>query len=106
MKSYFEDKPATGEDMAAYTKRLEAEGQREIYIRKALRTHFELKVEEAIAACAGLSAARHLELKELRSRFPDMNENRLAWKISKTLTISKEDALVWAQTIIAEEDGA
>jgi len=105
MSGYFDDKPNAGEDLATYTKRLEAEGQREIYIRKALRTHFDLKIDEAIAACSELSAARHLELKELRGRFPDMNENRLAWKISKTLTIPKEDARVWAQTLIAEEGG-
>ena len=106
MSGYFDDTPTTDEDLASYTKRLEAEGQREIYIRKALRTHYELNIKDAIAACSGLSAARHLELKELRGRFPDMNENRLAWKISKTLTIPKEDALIWAQTLIAEEDGA
>ena len=105
MNSYFDDKPAEDEDLAAYTKRLEAEGQREIYIRKAQRTHFGLNVAQTIAACCDLSAARHLELKDLRSRFPTLNENRLTWKISQSLTISKEEARVWAQTIIAQEGG-
>lgn len=98
--------PETGEDMSRYIKRLEAEGLREITIRKALRAHFNLSVAEVIAACATLSVARELELKDLRRRFPTLNENRLTWKISQTLTIPKEDARVWAQTILAEEGEA
>lgn len=103
MKNYQTDAPAPGEKLAAYVKRLEAEGQREIYIRKAIRAHFDLNIEDAIAACSDLSTARHLELTELRGRNPNLNENRLAWKISKSLTISKADALVWAKTIILDE---
>jgi len=105
MSSYLEDKPNPGETVATYTTRLEAAGQREIYIRKALKTHFGLEIKDVIAACAGLSMARHLELQDLRARFPDLNENRFAWKISKTLTIPKEQALTWAQTILAQEGG-
>jgi len=103
MTDFQENIPAAGEELAAYTKRLEAEGQREIYIRKAQRAHFGLSIDETIAACAKLSAARHLELQELRSRFPSLNENRLTWKISQTLTIPKDEARIWAQTIIAQE---
>ncbi|MCP5087015.1 MAG: hypothetical protein GY952_09475 [Rhodobacteraceae bacterium] len=103
MSDYNSDKPKVDEAQAAYAKRLEAEGQREIYVRKALRAHFGLTRRETVAVCADLPQARHLELLELRSRFPKLNENRLAWRISKSLTIPKEEALVWAQTIIAEE---
>jgi len=106
MSDYQLDKPNAGEDKSAYGMRLQAEGQRELYIRKALRAHFGLGIDETIAICADLPKARLLELKELRRRFPDMNENRLAWKISKSLTIPKEDALVWAQTLIAKEGKA
>lgn len=103
MSDHLTDKPTTREGLATYIKRLEAEGQREIYIRKAIMAHFDLKIDAAIAACSGLSSARHRELSELRARFPDLNENRFAWKISKSLTISKEDALIWAQTILLAE---
>jgi hypothetical protein len=106
MSDYQSDKPNAGEDKSAYGRRLQAEGQRELYIRKALRAHFGLGIDETIAICADLPKARLLELKELRRRFPDLNENRLAWKISKSLTIPKEDALVWAQTLIAKEGKA
>jgi hypothetical protein len=98
------DLPKSGETITAYAKRLDAKGQRELFIRKALRTHFDLSIDETITACNALSNARNLELQSLRKRFPDLNENRFAWKISKTLTIPKEDALIWAQTIIAGED--
>jgi len=106
MSDYLMDKPDVGESAAAYGKRLQAEGQRELYIRKALRTHLELNIDEVIAICGKLPAARLLELKQLRGRFPDLTENRLAWKISKSLTIPKEDALVWAKKLIAKEGGA
>ena len=106
MNDHMTDKPNADEDQSAYGKRLEAEGQRELYIRKALRAHFGLTIDETITACGGLPAARLLELKALRGRFPALNENRLAWKISKSLTIPKEDALIWAQTLIAKEGGA
>ena len=106
MSDYQLDKPDVGESKANYGKRLQSEGQRELYIRKALREHFGLSIDETIAICAKLPAARLQELKELRSRFPDLNENRLAWKISKSLTIDKADALTWAQTIITKEGKA
>lgn len=106
MNDYQTDKPTSDEDVAAYVKRLEAQGQREIYIRKALKAHFGLDIQDIIAACAHLKRARRLELTALRARNPQLNENRFAWKISKALTISKDDALVWAQTILAAEGEA
>ncbi|MBL4749857.1 MAG: hypothetical protein JKX71_04610 [Amylibacter sp.] len=106
MMDYQSDTPKQDETQKAYAKRLEAEGQREIYIRKALRAHWGLTIDQTILACAALPEARNRELQDLRSRFPTLNENRFAWKISKSLTISKQDALVWAQTILAAEGNA
>ncbi len=106
MTDYQTDIPKQGETQKAYAKRLEAEGQREIYIRKALREHLGLTIEEIILVCSELPEARNRELQDLRSRFPTLSENRFAWKISKSLTISKEDALVWSQTILAAEGSA
>ena len=100
------DAPNANESKLAYGKRLQAQGLRELYIRKALRAHFELEIDETIAICAKLPGARFLELQQMRRRFPDLNENRLAWKISKSLTISKEDALGWAQKLIVNEGKA
>jgi len=100
------DVPKQGETQKAYAKRLEAEGQREIYVRKALREHWGLTVEETILACSALPEARNRELQDLRSRFPTLSENRFAWRISRSLTLSKEDALVWSQTILAAEGSA
>lgn len=106
MSDYETDLPNTDESDAAYGKRLQADGQRELYIRKALRAHFGLEIGEAIAICAKLPAARLLELKELRGRFPDLNENRFAWKISKSLTLPKEEGLKWAHKIFVKEGKA
>jgi len=106
MTDHMTDTPDMGESKTAYGKRLQKEGQRELYIRKALREHFDLSIDETIRQCKALPKARLLELKELRKRFPDLNENRLAWKISKSLTIPKEDALKWAQTLTAKEGNA
>lgn len=103
MSDYQTDTPKSGEDVAAYVKRLEAQGQREIYIRKALKAHFGLDIQAVIAACSHLKRARRLELIALRARNSQLTENRFAWKISKALTISKDDALIWAQTILSEE---
>ena len=100
------DAPNANESKLAYGKRLQAQGLRELYIRKALKTHFDLDIDATIAICTKLRGARFLELQQLRRRFPDLNENRLAWKISKSLTIPKEDALDWAQKIIANEGKA
>lgn len=106
MSDFITDTPMGNETELNYGKRLQKQGQRELYIRKALREHFALDINEAIAVCDKLPTARLLELRELRARFPDLNENRLAWKISKSLTLSKPDALTWAQTVIAKEGGA
>jgi hypothetical protein len=106
MMDYQSDAPKQNETQKAYAKRLEAEGQREIYIRKALREHYELAIEEIIQVCSELPEARNRELQDLRSRFPTLSENRFAWKISKSLTISKEVALVWSQTILTAEGSA
>lgn len=106
MSDYETDTPKADETPAAYGKRLQADGQRELYIRKALRAHFGLEIEETIAICSKLPAARLLELKQLRGRFSDLNENRLAWKISKSLTLSKKEGLKWAHKIFVNEGKA
>ena len=106
MSDYETDMPTAGESIAAYAERLQADGQRELYIRKALRAHFDADIQKAIAICGNLPTARMLELKELRSRFPDLNENRLAWKISKSLTLPKDESQRWAHKIFVQEGKA
>lgn len=100
---FAKETPKEGETSAEYGARLEKEGARELYMRKALRTHFDLTLAEVIDAGRNYPEARHRELVALRQRFPELNENRFAWRITKSLTIDKEDALVWAQTILATE---
>lgn len=95
--------PNPTENQEVYARRLEKDGEREYTIRKALRDHFDLPIADVIAICSDLPTARNREIHDLRKRFPDLNENRFAWKISKTLTIPKEDALTWSQTILAAE---
>jgi hypothetical protein len=103
MIDFSAQKAAKGETPEAYALRLEKKGARELHIRKALRAQFDIPMSGIIKACSVLSEARHIELLDLRARFPDLNENRFAWKISKSLTIEKEAALVWAQTILTSE---
>lgn len=95
--------PNPSEGQEVYARRLEKDGEREYTIRKALRDHFDLPIDDVIAICGDLPTARQREVADLRARFPDLNENRFAWKISKTLTIPKDDALTWSQTILAAE---
>ena len=66
MSDFMTDKPNDNESELSYGKRLQKQGQRELYIRKALREHFALDINEAIAVCHKLPTARLLELKELR----------------------------------------
>jgi hypothetical protein len=95
--------PSPTETQEIYAQRLERDGEREYTIRKALGEHYNLPIAEVIAICAELPTAREREITDLRRRFPNLNINRFAWKISKTLTISKEAALMWSQTIFAAE---
>ncbi len=105
MNDFSSEKPRRNETPEKYALRLEKKGARELHIRKGLRAQFDIPMSGIIKACSVLSQARHLELLDLRERFPDLNENRFAWKISKSLTIDKEAALVWAQTILQSEAG-
>ena len=103
MIDFSAQKAAKGETPETYALRLEKKGARELHIRKALRAQFDIPMSGIIKACSVLSEARHIELLDLRARFPDLHENRFAWKISKSLTIDKDAALVWAQTILTSE---
>lgn len=100
---YAKEYPKKDESADTYGTRLEKAGARELYMRKALRIHFDMTLPEVIEAVAKHPQARHRELMVLRQRFPDLNENRFAWRITKSLTLSKEDALTWSQTILAAE---
>lgn len=100
---YAKELPKKDESVESYGARLEKAGARELYMRKALRTHFDLTLPEVIETVAKYPKARHRELIALRQRFPDLNENRFAWRITKSLTLSKKDALTWSQTILADE---
>ena len=103
MIDFSTQRAAKHETPETYALRLEKQGARELHIRKALRAQFDIPMSGIIKACSVLSDARHTELLDLRTRFPDLNENRFAWKISKSLTIEKDAAMIWAQTIIAAE---
>jgi hypothetical protein len=105
MNDFSSVKPRRNETPEKYALRLEKDGARELHIRKSLRAQYDIPMSGIIKACSALSGARHLELLDLRERFPDLNENRFAWKISKSLTIDKDAALVWAQTILQAEAG-
>lgn len=105
MTDFRTDIPLKGETPKTYALRIEKKGTRELIIRKGLCAHFDMSINDAIKVCSVLSEARNLELLDLRDRFPDLNENRFAWKISKSLTIPKETALIWAQTILQAEAG-
>ncbi|PCH96550.1 MAG: hypothetical protein COB84_04760 [Rhodobacteraceae bacterium] len=105
-QDYLTDQPKTSEDQIAYAKRLEKDGQREIYIRKALREHFGLSIDEVIVLCAKLPKARKREIINLRERFPNLTEKRFVWRIVQSMTLSKDDAKRWADKIISAEPSA
>jgi hypothetical protein len=94
-----------GEKPIAFAARLEAQGERELILRKALRAAFDLEIKEVIEICANCPKARRREIEILRENHPTLSQSRFAWRIGQSMTLAKPDAKEWAD-IIFDAEGA
>ncbi|MGL6209222.1 MAG: hypothetical protein ACRC14_05255 [Paracoccaceae bacterium] len=84
--------PASGEARDAYAYRLQQAGHEEMFIRKALRFHFAMKIDELPALFVALEPARLRHIALLATLQPGRTDYSLARKLSKNLGISIEIA--------------
>ena len=92
------------ETPAQYVLRLEVTDQRELYIRKNLRTNFNLSLKEAIEVCAILTKAREKEIEHLLAMTKKVGQQRVLY-ISKNLGISDAESEIWIAKIEAMLNG-
>lgn len=95
LRGYREALPASGETADAYCVRLVEDGHEEMWIRAALRTHFDMELSEFPAFFEKHPEARFRHLELLLEIRPDTSEYSFTRKVAKNLGISDEDALIW-----------
>lgn len=89
--------PEPGEDTKSYCLRLEQDGHEEMFIRKALRMHFSMKIDEFGAFFEDYELARLRHLAMLKQIHPNRNSYSLKLKVRKNLGISEERANYWVK---------
>ena len=94
--------PKTGETRETYCRRLNDQGLEEMLIRKGLRLHFSMKIEEFGEFFDDYKDARLRHLTLLLQRQPNRTDYSLARKVSKNLGISQERAEYWVNTYRAD----
>lgn len=93
--NYPELPPCAGESAFDYCKRLEDLGHEEMFIRKAMRHHFGLAIEDMGALFNSFEDARLRYLTMVNRMTPNRSDYSLAKKVSKSLGISEELASKW-----------
>ncbi len=84
--------PNSDEDRKSYALRLEALGFEEMFIRMALRYHFQMKIEEFPDFFESHDRARLGHIALLSTLRPGRSDYALARKLSRNLGISLERA--------------
>ena len=113
--NYRELSPEPGEDIITYCERLEDMGYEEMFMRKAVRSHFGLAISELpelfekfeLARLRHITAIKCLGLKYKRTR------EGFARKVAGNLGLSLEEAQLWVdrfnevgpQEYICSQDG-
>ena len=100
---YREDKPRVGESVGHYAARIENAGKREIELRKALHFHFQKTLPEAVETCGSFEQARLREILILRDKFPNLGRDQLISRIGRTMSVSSEEAALWADRVLGNE---
>ncbi|WP_171176063.1 hypothetical protein [Ruegeria sp. HKCCD8929] len=95
LPDYKELPPHAGERATEYCARLELNGFEEMFIRKALRYHLGMQVEEFGAFFNGFEQARLRHLTMLSRMSPNRTEYSFTKKVSKNLGISEQLASQW-----------
>lgn len=84
--------PKAGETKETYSQRLQDQGYEEMFIRKGLRLHFSMQLDEFVDFFDDFKEARLRHLELLMELEPDRTDYSLSRKVSKNLGISKEQA--------------
>jgi hypothetical protein len=85
--------PAPKEDEHQYALRLQNAGFDEMFIRKALRFHFQMKIEEFPTFFEPFLQARLKYVRLLAALRPDQADSQLVRRVARNLGISAEGAL-------------
>ncbi|SEB67870.1 hypothetical protein [Rhodobacter sp. 24-YEA-8] len=85
-------RPNSDEDRMSYALRLQKDGFEEMFIRKALRCHFQMKIEDFPVFFEGFEEARLGHVALLLQIGPNRSDYSLARKISKNLGIAPAHA--------------
>ena len=78
-------RPRFWETPARYSRRLERRGHEEMFIRKALRTHFNMEIREFSTFFEDLPKARLRHLAELYDMAPNRTDYAFACKVAGNL---------------------
>lgn len=89
--------PEKGETQEMYCQRLQDDGHEEIFIRKGLRFHFAMPLEEFGDFFDNFKEARLRHVALLKQLAPNRTDYSLARKVSRNLGISQERAEVLVQ---------
>ena len=95
--------PQAGEYAESYARRLEIDGYEERFIRKALRAHFGMKIEEFAKFFENYELARLRHLHLLRTMAPDRTGYSFQRKVAKNLGVSEKRAVYWIERFLAAE---
>jgi hypothetical protein len=104
LQDYRELYPATEEKRLEFCRRLETGGHEEMFIRKALKFHFSMKIEEFGDFFEDFEDARFRHLKLLDELEPNRNSYSFALKVSRNLGIPIERAEHWVRAFRSSED--
>ena len=78
-----------------FAKRLEAQGMREVIVRKALRFNFDLSIDEATTICEQTPEARCKEVDWYLNTYPSSTKKKHVMRISSHFGISSNEAERW-----------
>lgn len=84
--------PKTGETQEMYCQRLQDDGHEEMFIRKGLRFHFAMPLEEFGDFFDNFKEARLRHMASLKQLAPNRTDYSFARKVSRNLGISQERA--------------
>jgi len=89
---YRKETPLGSEKKEAYARRLEAEGQEEMFIRKALRAHYAMEISELSDFMTPYQDARLRHVRQLMKLRDYPSPQALYKKVSGSLDVSLDEA--------------
>lgn len=90
-------RPFDDETAVQYAQRLERDGHEEMFIRMALRTHFQMEIREFAVFFEDFPKARLRHLAKLYDRAPNRTDYAFARKVAGNLGIDQDRANYWVK---------